>query len=140
MTDFVMYTIPGKPPALQRARISFRHQTPYNPQKELQLIQRITLAEQHLLRPMFKGPIAVRIIYYMPISNSSVNKKKGIAEGVYHSATPDLDNLIKMTCDVMQGVLYANDCLISKIKARKVYSKDPRTEIFIREIHEKTSK
>ena len=52
-----------------------------------------------------------------------------------HSRKPDLDNLIKMLADTVQGKhrMILDDSQICRIQAEKVYSKQPRTEIIIEE-------
>lgn len=72
----MVYTIPGIPVPLLRAKPAFSIRTVYNSQKTNQLIARVNLQEQHKDRPLFEGPIHIDITFYMPITKSTVNQKK----------------------------------------------------------------
>lgn len=48
-----------------------------------------------------------------------------------HTDKPDVDNFVKFYLDCANGVLFADDKQIVEIKARKVYSSNPRTVIEI---------
>lgn len=46
-----------------------------------------------------------------------------------HTKKPDLDNLVKNPMDCMNGIVYEDDRLVTKIFAEKCYGLEPRTEI-----------
>ena len=55
---------------------------------------------------------------------------------IYHIFTPDLDNLVKMIADTIQGkkrIIYDHS-QICRLQAEKLNSKKPRTEVVIQEI------
>lgn len=76
--------------------------------------------------------------FYMPFS-SDISKKKRIEwnEEKAHTKRPDLDNLIKLVCDALNGVAFVDDNEVSCIQAFKMYSAEPRTEIYLEYITEK---
>jgi Holliday junction resolvase RusA-like endonuclease len=76
MSDVMVYTIPGAPVPLLRAKASFKTHTIYNPQKTQQLISRVNLQEQHKDNPQFIGPLYIDITFHMPISKSKSNQKQ----------------------------------------------------------------
>ena len=49
----------------------------------------------------------------------------------YHSSRPDIDNLVKLVGDALNGIFFIDDALISRVTAHKLYSDKPRTEIII---------
>lgn len=88
----------------------------------------------------FTGNIMLKVIFYMPRPKSHFRTGKFkhlLKDNVpdRHSITPDLDNLIKMVCDTIQGKnrMIVDDSQICMIQAEKVYGR-PRTEVIIEEI------
>ena len=87
------------------------------------------------------GDIDICLLFVMPIPKSWYrtgkyshllkDQFKGV---VYHSFKPDLDNLAKLICDVLQPQFYVDDSQISMLFAEKIYGKEPRTEVTIEEI------
>jgi len=67
----------------------------------------------------------------MPKS-SKVKTNKMLNNEIKNTKRPDLDNIIKFFLDSMNGLVFTDDSLIWKLKAQKVYSLDPRTEIIIK--------
>lgn len=78
MSELFVYTIPGIPTPLLRARHSIKTNTIYNSQNAQQLIARINLQEQHRDKLLFEGPIHIDITFYMPITKSNVNQKNKV--------------------------------------------------------------
>jgi Holliday junction resolvase RusA-like endonuclease len=86
------------------------------------------------LKPQFKDdpmtiPIALDLIFYMPIPKSSSGiKKRQMANGmIAHTKKPDLDNLQKFVCDCLNGLVFEDDSQIVEIRAKKIYANNPRT-------------
>jgi len=73
--------------------------------------------------------VGVNAIFYMPIPESWSQKKKKAAVGQYVTKKPDVDNLVKGLFDAANGILWADDNLVAKCSAVKIYSDDPRIEI-----------
>lgn len=76
-------------------------------------------------------PIALDIVFFMPIPKSSSGiKKRQMANGVIaHMKKPDLDNLQKFVLDCLNGLAFRDDSQISEIRAKKIYSNKPGTLI-----------
>ena len=66
------------------------------------------------------GPIDVEILFSFT-KPSSWSKKK-ITETVDHVSKPDLDNLIKLVLDALNGIVWADDKQIRSLRAHKQYS------------------
>lgn len=47
---------------------------------------------------------------------------------------PDIDNIIKIVADALNGVAYEDDCQVLEIKAKKFYGETARVEIKVEEI------
>ena len=46
---------------------------------------------------------------------------------------PDADNLLKIACDAMKGIILADDASVVDASVSKRYSDDPRLRIEVRE-------
>jgi Holliday junction resolvase RusA-like endonuclease len=93
---------------------------------------------QWQLRSLYKNdpltiPLALDIIFFMPISKSlSGIKKRQMANGIIaHVKKPDLDNLNKFYMDCMNKIVFNDDSQIVEIRAKKIYSNKSGTLIRI---------
>jgi Holliday junction resolvase RusA-like endonuclease len=116
-----IYNIPGDPCPLARARFSSRHV--YDSQSELKTYLRISLENQHGEDELFTGPLHMFATFFMGIPKSAKD-----IEGKPHYYRPDLDNLVKLVCDISNGIIFKDDSCISKMTIEKVYSYEPHTE------------
>lgn len=91
---------------------------------------------QHSQVTPIENPIAVRVIFHMPIPKATSNKaRERMAAGLEVPAKkPDIDNLLKAVLDALNGKAYHDDNQIVEISAEKRYSSNPRTEVFISEL------
>jgi Holliday junction resolvase RusA-like endonuclease len=88
------------------------------------------LSQQHNDEPFFDKPIHLDITFYLPI-HKLVKERE---DSFYHSKTPYLDNLYKFLLDSMKDVVIADDRVICSLSMKKVYDKEPRTELVITEV------
>jgi Holliday junction resolvase RusA-like endonuclease len=123
------YVIDGPPIALARPRMNGMRI--YDSQKKEKLLWGIELKDQHGDADLFKGPLHLSVVFFMPIPESYTIDKKMKVAGHSHVFKPDLDNFIKWVCDVATGILFADDCIIAKITATKIYHLEARTEFTI---------
>ena len=70
----------------------------------------------------------------MPIPASYSKKKKATVNNTPHTKPPDLDNLIKFVLDVAQGIILADDKLVTTINAKKLYDTIPKTVFTLRPV------
>lgn len=83
----------------------------------------------------------VSFVFYMPIP-ASVTKKQRLSqeqEIVRHEKKPDVDNLIKLYLDCLDGILFEGDQKVSLGNCIKLYSPRPRTVILLEETTENVS-
>lgn len=71
---------------------------------------------------------------YLPIPTSMKPVDKILAElgFIYPTSKPDVDNLAKAYCDMIQGLVLYDDALVVKMVSEKYYSVKPRIEIVVR--------
>jgi Holliday junction resolvase RusA-like endonuclease len=88
------------------------------------------------------GPVAVDITFMMeaPKSWPRWKREAAIAGSYRHVYRPDVDNLVKLAKDALNGILWVDDSQVCEINARKVYSETPRTWIVIHELEQATRK
>lgn len=131
---FIIHAVP-KPKGRPRVTRSGHAFTPKATREYEQLI--ISEWEvQHGKTEPTKNPVAVRVRFYMPIPKATSNKaRERMAAGLEVPAKkPDIDNLLKAVLDALNGKAYHDDNQIVEISAKKLYSTEPRTEVFISEL------
>ena len=84
-------------------------------------------------------PIAMGLTYIMPVrKNWAQYKIRDLKRGMtfYHFIKPDLDNLIKFTKDVLEGLCYKNDSQVAVMDPPpvKIYGLVPKTIVRIRSL------
>ena len=82
----------------------------------------------------FTNQIYVETTFYMPIPKSLSIKKRNLLDGTYCDIGGDMDNLLKALWDSLNGHAYTDDKQIVWSQEKKIYSFEPRIEIFIKEI------
>ena len=126
----VTLTIPGDPIAKARARIRYGFQKRFYDIQHLEKSRcQMFLSSQFNNNGFFEGPCDMDMTFYMPIK-----KSHRVIEGSFHSYRPDCDNLEKWIMDLFNGIIYKDDCIISTLSCRKIYSYNPRTVIIIKEL------
>lgn len=134
------FVIPGKPKTWSRPGVNWRKRL-YDRDKAYKKRGRRLLEEAMEERDthgLFDKQIWVDIHFYMPISSNIGLKTAKILDGKYHSIRPDVDNLTKLALDILNKTLIYDDSQICDLRARKIYSLKPRTEVFYGECDEPT--
>jgi Holliday junction resolvase RusA-like endonuclease len=135
----ISFTIPGKPIPLKRHRSTTGGRM-YDPSSKDKKGMWLQIAKYCPKLPIV-GDVYMKVIFYMdrPKNHYRTGKyahllKEGIPER--HSIRPDLDNLVKMIADVIQGKdrMICDDSQICILQAEKIYGIPTRTEVFIEEI------
>lgn len=67
------------------------------------------------------GPVGVSIDFCF-IKPASVKR-------IYHTTRPDCDNLTKLVCDALNGILWDDDSIIQYINCQKLYETDGKIRI-----------
>jgi len=90
-------------------------------------------------RPL-NGPISIQAYFYLPYPKKWIRTGKHngqIKESapLFVATRPDVDNYLKFLFDAMgRGVFFLDDSQIAYLQSFKVYSLEPRIEIYIEEI------
>lgn len=88
------------------------------------------LSQQHNDEPFFDKPINLDVTFYMPIPKLLKDKP----DSVYHSVNPFIDSLWRFFIDAIKDILIADERVICSYSVKKVYDKEPRTELIITEV------
>lgn len=133
----IHFVIPGAPQPKGRPKFSrfngfFRA---YTPQKTHDAEAFVAGCFKKVCKPLPVkdcSHLFINIKFYMPIPKGTSKKKMAELEGTAHIKRPDIDNLIKLVCDGLNGTAYPDDNLIVGISAIKFYSIEPRTDVEIK--------
>lgn len=81
--------------------------------------------------PPLTGPLSLTARFRMPIPKSdtkALRAAKAVGE-VAHTQRPDCSNVLKACEDAMNGVVFADDCQITRLFVTKLYSDRPGIDI-----------
>lgn len=129
MSDFkLVFTLPGDPIAKQRHRTVRNGKHSYNPQKKLEgnLQTEMVLALGPHFNVTNKALILTFDAYFpRPKSHYRTGKNSHLLKGstpLHHVYKPDYDNLVKFYKDVMNSIIYKDDCQVVGVgEGRKHY-------------------
>lgn len=131
------FTVEGNPVGKSRPRWGNGHMyTPKLTSQYEQLIKSYFYEKYGMAQKPLVAPVGVRlkIVYPIPVSTSKANSRKMLSGVTAAVCKPDLDNVIKIVLDALNGIAYKDDSDIIAVSATKEYGKVPRVEIQIQEI------
>lgn len=122
----------GNPVPQQRPRFARKGKfvSCYDNQSKLKEGYRWQIKSQFREDPI-KTPLAVDLIFFMPIPKSTSGiKKRQMGNGIIaHTKKPDIDNLQKFILDCLNKLAFEDDSQIVEIRAKKIYSSKPGTTV-----------
>ena len=132
-------TIPGKPMGKQRPKFArvgafTKSYTPKNTVNYETLVKELFIMN-HPDHVPIDGPVIMELTIWQQIPKSmSQVKIKATKLGLLRPTTkPDIDNVIKIICDALNGLAYVDDNRIVHLTANKFYSDKPRVLVTIKE-------
>lgn len=130
----MILTIYGKPQPKERPRVYKGHGI--TPTRTRNYEAMLAAEWQKAGGETYTVPVRVAMLFYLPTPTSWSKVKKERAErGLERPAVrPDIDNLVKIVLDGLNGVAFTDDKLVVEIFAVKYYSGSPRTLIKVSEI------
>lgn len=131
----IAFTIPGQPEGKGRPRATAisGHARMYTPAKTTLYEGRIWQAYREAGGGMMHGDLFMRIIAVRKIPASMSGKRQADLRTRYCRSKPDIDNIIKVLCDALNGVAYQDDSQVVKIAAEKIWGDEPHVWVEIRE-------
>jgi Holliday junction resolvase RusA-like endonuclease len=132
MIQLANFVVPGVPKAKGRPRMT-RAGHAYTPAATAQAEQDfLVLAMRHFPRPL-SGPLRIDLSFTFPVPASWSKKKQAAALGLElaHESRPDLDNLIKLVLDALNGRAWVDDRQIYNLSAAKCYGQAAETWVLV---------
>jgi Holliday junction resolvase RusA-like endonuclease len=130
--------VPGNPIAKRRPRFARRGKfvQTYNDQETEESKFLFHVLHEWDFPIIENKSIAIQFIFEMkrPKSHFGTGKNSGKLKQkapYNHTKKPDIDNMVKFCLDVLNGVVFKDDSLITFLVAEKRYSENPRTIINI---------
>ena len=138
----VTFQVPGKPQGKARARTFYsqsagRHMS-HTPDR--------TVLYENLIKDHFLNhadgfylergiPVALRIVArFLPPKSTAKKKQQQMLEGeILPLKKPDMDNIVKVVADALNGVAYHDDTQIVLVSAKKAYSAVEGLDITVEE-------
>lgn len=83
-------------------------------------------------------PVTLRIVArYIPVKSTSKKKMQQMLDGeILPLKKPDMDNIVKVIADALNGVAYLDDSQIVLVKAKKVYSAVEGVDVVVEEYNQ----
>lgn len=123
--SMVYFFVAGKVQGKARPRFSSRSGTVYTPGKTKSYERQIAEAYEAQNGPCFHGGVAVMIDAVFQIPKSWTHAKKAeAAAGKLPPGKPDIDNILKVVLDGLNGIAYEDDKQVVLVQCRKTYSAD----------------
>lgn len=138
----VMFHVPGKPQGKARAR------TFYSPQagRSVSVTPENTVLYENLIKDRYLQqangcymeagiPVTLRIVArFLPPKSVSKKRKSDMLEGrELPLKKPDMDNIVKVVADALNGIAYRDDTQIVYVIAKKAYSAVEGLDITVEE-------
>lgn len=128
----------GEPVGKGRPRYTSRGRHPYTPKGTADYENRLKQAWQsiHHRQCFNTGALSVHISAYYKIPKSATvrDRERMMYGELAPLKKPDLDNIVKIVLDALNGIAYTDDKQVVSICAEKHYSADPRVEVYIEEV------
>lgn len=134
MYQFEIY---GKPVPQKQTRFCLKggFARPYDPSiKDKQQIQ--WQIKPNAPKIPLTCPIHLSIAFYLlpPKTASKATKKAMLGRTILPNRKPDIDNLAYIITNALKGIVYEDDSQICKMTLYKIYGKEEKTSICVREI------
>lgn len=84
-------------------------------------------------RDLLRGAVRLELFaIFMPPESWSKKRKEAALNGeIHHTSRPDLDNIVKVWKDALNGAVWADDCLVVELGAGKLYGDSPAVHVTV---------
>ncbi|WP_422461967.1 MULTISPECIES: RusA family crossover junction endodeoxyribonuclease [unclassified Endozoicomonas] len=125
-TENVIAFVNSIPRSKGRPRFTRRGKC-YTPAGTRRAEHEVRWAARQKTEKMLAGPVGVLVVAVFPIPASWSKKKNGQAQAglVRPAVKPDFDNVAKLYCDALNGILWEDDKQIVDGRCIKVYGQQP---------------
>ena len=136
----IAFTVPGQPIGKGRPRIGKvgQHARMFTPAKTVNYEGLIAHSAQAAMHgaPLVEGPVSVALSIdcQIPASWSGKKQRMALAGEVMPTTKPDADNVAKILCDAINGVVWKDDVQVVELTLKKRYSVVPGVAVRIVEL------
>ena len=135
MTFFIQFTTPGDAVGKGRPRFNTKSGRAFTPQKTRTkegVIASLAMDAMDGLPP-YAGPVSMNLEIIVGVAASWSKKRRELALSgkEYPTKKPDVDNVIKLAGDSLNGIVFVDDVQIVRVSASKTYGENPRTIVTI---------
>lgn len=124
----IKFTVQGTPQPKQRPRVTSRGT--YTPARTKDYEKIVGWSYAAAGGKMMSGAIEVRVNAYFCIPKS----RKDVSVGDWHLQRPDLDNVVKIVKDALNGIAYKDDSQVVVEYGNKMWGASERIEVTVKEI------
>ena len=131
------FIVIGQPRGKGRPRFT-RQGRSYTPKETVVYESKIRRAFKEAGGKRLEGAVRVFVNIYMQIpSSASKQMREDMRVNIIRpTKRPDIDNIIKVVLDALNGLAYADDKNVVYVGAAKWYAEEPSLEITIEEVSE----
>lgn len=130
----IIFDIPGVARGKQRPRAT-RTGRVYTPKQTVNQEAYIKMLAATAMRghPPFEGPLDATFHINVAIPKSFTRQQRLLIreEKLWPTSKPDLDNIVKLLCDAMNGVVYGDDKQIVDLYVCKKYAQHGSTTVMV---------
>jgi Holliday junction resolvase RusA-like endonuclease len=134
----MIFTVMGEPMGKGRPRFAKRGNfvAAYTPEKTVNYETLIKLTYQQEQGKLHEGEVQMSISAYYTIPKSTSKKRslEMLNKTIRPTKKPDIDNVIKIIADSLNGIAYHDDTQIVSIHAYKYYAEIPLVRVQILEV------
>lgn len=138
MSDIVVIRLPGEPVGKGRPRFVRSTGRTYTPTKTRDYENALRAAGQFAMgnRPPFDCALDVQIVAGMsiPASASKSVRLRSLTGELRPTKRPDADNIGKAVLDSLNGIVWADDAIITDLWVRKKYEPQPGLIVYVRPV------
>lgn len=129
MTDWHTIRIPGPMRGKQRARVT--RFGAYTPPETVAAEKAIGFYARTAQAPVMIGPVELMIAIEVEPAASWPKKRRAeaLAGRIIPTKKPDLDNVVKLIGDALNGIAWLDDAQIARVTAAKAYAAEHMTTI-----------
>lgn len=134
--DEIRLVIPGEPRGKARPRVTqYGTYTPKATRDREAYIKKLWQADGAKKIAYPDQGVELEVIAYFPVRKSWSKATRQYLSGKLHTKRPDLDNVVKLVLDALNGGPFPDDGCVAMVLAEKVWTSGPaRTEIAIRSL------
>lgn len=83
-----------------------------------------------------EGPIGMETLIQLKVPSKESNRKKAkmLIGEIWPTVKPDVDNVLKLVMDALQGVAYVNDKQVVDEHTIKIYGEENKIKIILRKV------